>query len=493
MLSGTENPSTYSKKNNADIRVLVVGGGLGGMACAARLARAGLSVTLLERNSTLGGKVAEQRAAGFRWDIGPSLLTLPEALHDLGRYIGHPPPHLHRLESACRYVWPDGHTLDADAEFMQQPEVASFLQHTEGIYALSGEAFLKHPPTQFWRAFRPSNWPLLRHLPKLTTFKTLSQDVRMRFQDPHLIQLFERYATYNGSDPRHTPATFNVIPYVEHAFGAWYPEGGIRALARWLELALCALGVEVLSGETVREYDGSSLRTDSGKSWRPDIVICNGEVQRAYRDWIRLPGSASLSRKMDRPTRSLSGYVLLLGLDQKQEALAHHNIFFSENYHAEFDDLFIKKRFPSDPTLYLNVSCRTDPADAPAGGDNIFILANAPAHPQSKAWSELTETYNNHILDKLEAMGINAIRGHIVHMENLTPDALAERDLSTHGALYGAASHGLRASLLRPPLRSPLDDKLFFVGGSTHPGGGIPLVLYSAQMAAEAVLRSRGY
>lgn len=473
--------------------VVVVGGGLGGMATAARLAKSGARVSLIERNSALGGKVAEHRAEGFRWDIGPSLLTMPDVIEDLEQALDFPAPPLHRLDAVCRYFWPDGHQLDADEAFCREPEVAAFLEYARGIYELSGEAFLRHPPNEFWRPLvDPSQWRHLVHLPKITTFRTLSEDVRRRFSDPHLVQLFERFATYNGSSPYRTPATFNVIPYVENAFGAWYPEGGIRALAGWLTDALIHLGVDVHTDTVATLYDGTTLQTNTGKNWKPDVVVCNGEVPGAYERWIRHSGFRHVQKQVEPEEWSLSGFVLLLGVNRKYPNLRHHNIFFSEDYPGEFRSLFEKREMPEDPTIYINISACTTPEDAPEGHDNYFILVNAPSETRDIDWSIRAPFYQRLILAKLEEMGLESLSRHVVYSKTFSPADFAHRDLSTGGALYGAASHGIRASLFRPPIVSPHDPKLFFVGGSTHPGGGIPLVLLSARMASEAVIRKFG-
>jgi phytoene desaturase len=470
---------------------VVVGGGLGGMATAARLAHAGARVTLIERNHALGGKVSEHRQDGFRWDIGPSLLTMPDVIQDLATHLEIPAPTLKKLDTVCRYFWSDGHQVDADEAFCQRPDVAAFLEYAKGIYELSGEAFLRHPPEEFWRAFSWKNWPKLAHVPKIANFHTLSEEVNRRFNDPHLIQLFERFATYNGSSPYQTPATFNVIPYVENAFGAWYPAGGMRSLASWLGRALIDLGVELHTNTLVTQYNGQRLETNTGKHWDPDVVICNGEVAGAHERWIRCPGYREEQERIqvEPENLSLSGYVLLLGVSKQYRQLRHHNIFFSDDYPHEFEELFERRRFPSDPTIYINISSCTSPEDAPRGHDNYFVLVNAPAETDDINWQARCHEYDHRIIAKLERMGLDDLGDHIVCKHRFTPADFAKRDLSTHGALYGAASHGIKASLFRPPLHSPVDPRLYFVGGSTHPGGGIPLVLLSAQMVSEKILR----
>ncbi|MEM6883542.1 MAG: phytoene desaturase family protein [Verrucomicrobiota bacterium] len=468
---------------------VVVGGGLGGMATAARLARLGARVTLIEKNAELGGKAAEFRKDGFRWDIGPSLLTMPDVLHDLAAALEVAPPELKQLDNVCRYFWSDGTQVDADEEFCQRPDVAAFLEYARGIYELSGEAFLRHPPQEFWRAFTPGNWSKLVHLPKIANFRTMSDEVRRRFDNPYLIQLFERFATYNGSNPHQTPSTFNVIPYVENAFGAWYPAGGMRSLALWLEQILRNLDVEIHTDTLVTQYDGQRVETNHGTTWEPDAVICNGEAYAAHERWIRAKGHRTEQCRIAPEELSLSGYVLLLGVSKQYPHLRHHNIFFSDDYDHEFTELFDRQQFPSDPTIYINISSATTPEDAPPGHDNFFILVNAPAETDEIDWDTSCYEYNHRIIAKLERMGLDNLGDHIVTQHHITPADFAQRDLTTQGALYGAASNSIKSALFRPPLNSPIDPKLFFVGGSTHPGGGIPLVLLSAQMVTEAIQR----
>lgn len=474
---------------------LVVGGGLGGLAAALRLRAAGARVTLVEKNAVCGGKAAEIRTAGYRWDTGPSLLTLPGVLEDLFAACGAPMGEylsLERVTPVCRYFWRDGTVLDEDAAFFSRPEVAAFLRYARGIWELSGEAYLTRPPSEFWRALAPRNWPKLVHLPKVATLATVASSTSRRFADPHLRQLFQRFATYNGSNPFQAPATFNVIPYVEAAFGAWHPRGGIARLPESLATLARRLDVDVRTGTRVVHAGADGVELEGGTRLQPDAIVCNGDVIRAHADWIRFPGHAREAARLARPQRSLSGMVLLLGLRHRHPQLAHHNIFFSDDYAREFNDLFNRRVPPADPTLYLSVTSRTAPEDAPPGGDNAFILVNAPSETRSIDWSKEGPDWSERILDLLESRGLPGLRGQIECRQLITPADFAARDLSSHGALYGWASHSPLTALLRPPLASPLDPRLFFVGGTTHPGGGIPLVLLSAKMATGQILRRFG-
>ncbi len=482
--------ATFSRNFRFARRVCVIGGGLGGLATALRLRHRGHKVTLIEKNARPGGKLAELRQDGYRWDMGPSLLTMPDVLRDLFTDLGHNlADHLDLapVDPTCRYFWPDGFQIDEDSAFFQRPDVAAFLRYAAGIYSLSGEAFLTRPPHELWRAFSPKNWPKLIHLPKVATLSTVAREVERRFPDPRLRQLFQRYATYNGSSPYRAPATFNVIPYVEATFGAWYLRGGMARLPETLARLARTAGIELLTEAEVKSLDGGGARLSSGDIIGADAYVCNGCTIEAHRRWIRFPGWEAEARRLAKPERALSGFVLLLGVNRRYPQLSHHNIFFSHDYPAEFRQMFTEKQPATDPTIYISITARTDPDDAPEGHDNYFILVNAPAETESIRWDKEGPAYADRIVAKLEAAGLTDLSHSIKARHIFTPLDFAQRDLSAAGSLYGWASHSPMTALLRPPLRSPLDPRLFFVGGTTHPGGGIPLVLLSAKMAAEQV------
>jgi phytoene desaturase len=504
-------------------KILVIGAGLGGLAAAIRLARAGDAVEVWEKNEGPGGKVKELRIGDFRWDTGPSLLTMPHVLRELFAACGERiEDHLDlvRLDSACRYFWSDDTTIDEDAAFWSQPEVARFLEYARGIYELSGEAFLNHPPADFWRAFSPRNWPKLRHLGKVATTRTLAAEVERRITDPHLRQIFLRFATYNGSSPYVTPATFNIIPYVEAEFGAWYVRGGMAKIAEALHALALRQGVTFRFNSTATEWIGTEATAHDGFRSQADFLVCNADVLSAATDpspedrplsWeasavidrpyncrpqVRRPPllsgifSAKESEHLLRPPLSNSGFILFLGVRGRDPRLGHHNIFFSDHYREEFAEIHEKKISPTEPTIYISISARTDPDHAPKDQDNYFVLVNAPARDPKQAWTETkSRGYRDLVLQRLERFGFDDLPGRIVAERTFTPSDFAARDLAHHGALYGWASHSIRTSLFRPPLRAPGARNVFFVGGTTHPGGGIPLVLLSGKMVAELIQR----
>ena len=474
-------------------KILVIGAGLGGLAAAIRLARAGHTVEVWEKNGEAGGKLKELRIDSFSWGMGPSLLTMPHVLRELFASAGkRMEDHLElvRLESACRYFWTDGTVIDEDAAFWARPEVAKFLNYARGIYELSGEAYLNRPPSEFWRAFTPGNLGKLRHLGKVATTRTLAAEVERRISDPHLRQIFLRFATYNGSSPYLTPATFNIIPYVEAEFGAWYVRGGMTKIADELAALAQRHGVTFRFDTTATAWNGNEAVAQDGFRRRADFLICNGDVLSAQNGFLSGIFSPHAREKTLKPPLSTSGFILFLGVRGRDPRLGHHNIFFSDHYAEEFAEIHGEKISPTEPTIYISVSARTDPDHAPEGHDNYFILVNAPARDPKQAWTKPeAQGYRDLVLKRLERFGIDDLSNRLVAERIFTPSDFAARDLAHHGALYGWASHSIRTSLFRPPLRAPGTRNVFFCGGTTHPGGGIPLVLLSGKMVADLIQR----
>lgn len=474
-------------------KVLVIGAGLGGLATAIRLARTGHAVEVWEKNAEAGGKVKQLRVDGFSWDMGPSLLTMPYVLRDLfaaanERLEDH--LDLVRLDSACRYFWSNGAVINEDAAFWSRPQVARFLAYAEDIYKLSGEAYLNRPPSEFWRAFTPRNWPKLRHLGKVATTRTLAREVERRLSNPRLRQIFLRFATYNGSSPYLTPATFNIIPYVEAEFGAWYVRGGMVRIAQELTALAQRSGVTFRYQTTATAWDGREATAQDGFHSRADFLVCNADTLGARTGFLSSIFSSDAREKALRPALSTSGFIMFLGVRGRDSRLGHHNIFFSDNYPKEFAEIHEEKISPNEPTIYISISARTDAGHAPDDHDNYFILVNVPARDPAQPWSEAeAKGYRDLVLKRLERFGFENLPERIVTERIFTPSDFATRDLAHHGALYGWASHSIRTSLFRPPLRAPGTRNVFFVGGTTHPGGGIPLVLLSGKMVAELIQR----
>lgn len=463
----------------------MVGGGVGGLAAAIRLRAAGHGVRLFERNAEVGGKLAVRVRDGFTFDIGPSLVTLPGLFDELFRAAGSSlgaELDLVRLDPQFRYVWPDGRVLTMRDDGCDEPGWREFVERGRRIWEVSERTFLAGPmerPTALLRRMRS---PL--DLAAIDPLRTLHRAAARRFRDPHLVQWAGRYATYSGSSPYRAPATLGCIAHVEAAYGCWYPLGGLGALRDALGRVAHRIGVDIRCGvdvERVTTDPGArgrvtGVRLAGGETCAADVVVANADAHHVYADL--LPDGRAL-RRVQRARPSTSGLVLLAGVDGATPDLAHHDVWFSADDRAEFAQL-AAGRMADNPTIYACVSSVTDPSQAPPGTENWFLLVNAPAGIELDGEREATR-----ILDHLARRGPD-LRGRLRFVETLTPADFAARYRSPGGAIYGTSSDGRRAAFLRPANRGAVPG-LYLVGGSSHPGGGLPLVTMSARIVADMI------
>ncbi len=501
--------SSNRKSLSGPPRVAVVGGGIGGLSSAALLASAGCRVVVFEKNARAGGKLGWEKHAGYAWDTGPSLLTMPYVLEEVWQACGgrlEDDLELVKLPITCRYRWRDGTVVDEDEGFWQTAELADFLRYAKGLYDLSAEAFLHNRLEDSWRLLlQPRSLARLRHFPKIASMKTLAQKVDSLIADPHLRQIFYRFATYNGSSPYQAPSAFNIIPYVQYRFGGWYVKGGLIEIPRAVEELAVRAGAEIQTEREVVEIcrDGKKYllaikETESSADLAEeafDVVVCNQDVLTASRGWFgRLLASEGETAGHPRANSdiSLSGFVLLLGMRRSFPELEHHNILFSDDYAHEFSQLFKAGEPAADPTIYISITSREDPSHAPSGGENWFVLVNVPSvDPEGlkESWSGGRATaYREKIIKRIsEHLGCD-ISKEIAVSRTITPDDFESRHLSFGGSLYGYASHGVTSSFRRPPMEHRALPGIYFVGGTTHPGGGIPLAMLGARIASRRIL-----
>jgi phytoene desaturase len=492
--------------------IIVIGAGVGGLAAAIRIAAKGHDVTVLERLERPGGKLNLILDGGFRFDTGPSLVTLPWVLHDLFEAAGQRlEDHLElvRLEPVCRYFFADGSGFDASADL---PTMMSNLERFSPGAGEDFMAFYGHAA----RAWRGSRKPFLesaisspldfiKHgvpwadLTALLPWPTLDGLARRFFRDPKMHQFIGRYATYTGSSPYLAPGTLSTVVYSEYAFGAWYVKGGLYRIAEVLEELAKSLGVrfeynasvQKLSLEDItvpimpdkKEFEVRGVRLESGQEFRADAVVCNADAAHLYSDLL----PHSLDPRKTKPEPSLSGFVMLLGLAGETSGLAHHNVFFSDYYPLEFKRIFEDGLPAENPTIYVSITSKTDSTQAPAGMENWFVLVNAP--PTGNVdWSKESEPYSKLILEKLALRGFD-IRDRIRIQHTITPTDLETRYRTWRGGIYGTSSNGIQSAFLRPQNKSRTVRGLYLASGSAHPGGGLPLVMLSGKLAAEALER----
>jgi phytoene desaturase len=482
------------------MRTVVIGAGVGGLACAARLAAGGHQVTVFEQADEVGGKLGHYERHTpeglFRFDTGPSLLTLPQVFDDFFTATGSTMDSevdLVHLDPVVRHVFADGSRLDSTADPVEfRHRIAELCgadaaadwnrlwRRAQRVWTTSWDHILQstiESPLDLARlAWR------LGDLAAIRPGQTLRGLGRSYVDDARLRMLLDRYATYTGSDPRQAPAALVAVAYAELTYGGWYLRGGLFTLAEALLRRSEALGVRIHTGTAVHRIEtraGAAIgvRLANGEHVPADTVVANADAAAVYQHLLPTPRRA---RRLAR--RSLSGFVLLLGVRGHTPGLAHHTVFFPADYDAEFDSLFHSGSPVTDPAILLSVP--DDPSVRPAGHEAWFVLVNAAT---TVDWSRpgRADAYADHILATLARRGLD-VRDRLLFREIRTPADLAAATAAPDGAIYGTPSHGL-TGLLRPPNRGPVRN-LYLVGGSTHPGGGLPLVTLSAATVARTIL-----
>ncbi|NUO81708.1 phytoene desaturase [candidate division KSB1 bacterium] len=484
-------------------RVLVIGAGLGALSGAIRLARMGFEVHVYEKNASAGGKLNERQLGGYRFDTGPSLLTMPFVIDELFEFAGAARAKqlaIAPIEPICRYFFSDGATLDASANpvkmraaiarFSQRDAAAyeKFLQYSERIYQRTAEIFLFSPIHELAKLLTLKNLGTLLHLREIDPLRTMHESVVRFFADERLVQLFDRYATYNGSNPYRAPATLNIIPYVEYVLGSYYIRGGMYRLAEALLELANQVGVQVQYSVPVQKilHDGkraTGLQIE-GEQLAADYVLCGQDVVVAHEQLIG--GFEGRRKKLARLEPSCSGLVFMWGVRTRHERLAHHNIFFARDYHKEFEQIFEQRVPPDDSTIYVAITSKSDPEHAPAGCENWFVLLNMPYLTSALNWIEVLPKVRALTLEKLRRFGFD-LEGAIEQEDVITPEDFYRFYRSNRGSIYGLSSNSRSAAFKRPSNRSRELRGLYFAGGSTHPGGGIPLVMLSGKIAAELI------
>lgn len=488
---------------------------MGGMACAARLASKGHSVRVLEHNQTWGGKLGSVEHEGFKFDTGPSLLTLPAVYRDLFLKTGaaiEDSIDIVDLETAFRYQFADGTVLKMPGAGIGRCAEAigdslggdsaeqwrQFMRRAAQMWSVTRKPFLESE-LHGLKSLLALSWRL-NDIKTISPTKTLRGLATQYLKDPRLITLVDRYATYTGSDPRQAPAALATVPYIEQMFGAYHVSGGLRELGRALHERATAIGVEFEFGCRVTniatEPRVSGVTLEDGRFIAADIVVANADASNVYQ-YLLSPAAqqrtAAARKSLAKATPSLSGFVILQAMSGQTPDFEHHNVFFPENYDDEFDSIFGvgKKVSPvPDPTIYI-----CSPNDArmtTAGNESWFMLINAPRHNPANGvdWSssELKSRYTEQVLKALEQRGIKTDE-RIIWQHTVTPADLEQNTLAPGGSIYGTSSNGMRSAFLRPENVTRIPN-LYLVGGSSHPGGGLPLVGMSAEIVANRIGRA---
>lgn len=492
-------------------KISVVGAGIGGMSAAARLAKQGHQVTVFENSDQSGGKCRTEWFGDYAFDTGPSLLTLPAVFRDLFLKTGKRIEHvldISPVDPAFNYNFADGSKVTFPN--LSNPKTYLEIEKSFGISASQSWRQIIERSEKMWEASRDSFieseltsiWPLLlrknlinqiNQISPFTSLRSLSEKLNL---DPHLKMIIDRYATYTGSDPRSAPAVLLTIAFVESTFGAWHIKGGIGQLSVALEQRCRDLGVDfqfksLVTKILVERNKVEGVVLSEGKIIKSDLVVSNSDAEYTFNSLIgnEVSSARGERRKLKSATKSLAGFSLLLGLDNKKSKpvdVKHHNVYFPEKYDLEFDQIFTQKVPVTDPTIYL---CAPKDSSMVKGADKEawFVLVNAPRHEPESGWDwkDGGQEYAQKIISKIDDLGLN-VTNRLDFMEYRTPADLENYAMAPGGSIYGTSSNSPVSAFLRARNRSKVKG-LFCVGGSAHPGGGLPLVGISAEIVAKAI------
>lgn len=492
-------------ENQASNRAIVIGAGIAGLAVAIRLKLRGYQVKVFEMNDRPGGKIGEFYQGGCRFDTGPSLFTMPWLIDELFEAAGANPRQYFNYEvlGAGTYYWfadgtivrPGSQRADFEktlSEALDEPltNVQSFLDRSEKLYHITSHVFLErslHDPANYLRKATVQSF---LKLPSLKIGRTMAADNAKRFRDPRVRQFFNRYATFNGSDPFKAPAVLNVIPHLEHNLGTYYPKGGIYRIIESLYELSQAMGIEFQFNEKIKEIALKGKKVlgvwDGHDQFHPgNTVISNMDVDATHRELLSTEYYPAFY--LDRP-KSSSAVIFYWKVQGEHQALGLHNIFFSGDYQSEFHQLFEKGSITNDPTVYIYISARANPEDAPENAENWYVMINAP-YDSGQNWEHLIAKARQCITQKISCHLGYSIEKNIETESIWHPPGIEAKTGSYRGALYGNNSNSAMAAFLRHPNFSSQLKGLYFCGGSVHPGGGIPLCLLSAKIVAELIQR----
>jgi len=496
-------------KNNAP--VVVIGSGLGGLAAATVAAARGHNVSVIDKNDWLGGKAAVLSKDGFRFDMGPTILTVPRVLERIFAEAGEKMNdwlQLVRLDPQWRCFFNEGATLDLVEDIDSMAESAEAFSGKKGL----AEGYRKfqrisahlHGVSErffFWRAIEDirdtmnirenMNPSTLRDVLSLRMGRSVAGTIRGLVHDDRVAQMLDHFVQYVGSSPFASPAVLCSIAHMQTSEGVWYPVGGTRAVAEALRALGEKLGVEYHTGREalriiVEDETVAGVAMTDGSRMEASAVISNMDSIRTYEELVGGAAGHHYSRSGFEP--ACSGVVLYLGLSKRYDHLEHHNFVFSDSAEKEFDQIYDRGEPADDPTCYVAAPARTDPSVAPEGGEALYVLVHTPYLRDHHDWSKMYPSYRKMIIEKLKrTAGLTDIEQRIVVDQHLTPQDIHERYKVLKGAIYGLASHGKFTGAFKPGNRSRFVKGLYLAGGAAHPGPGMPMVMMSGWIAADAL------
>ncbi len=486
-------------------KAIVIGSGIGGLAIALRLKAQGFNVEVFEKNSYVGGKIHAIQKDGYRFDLGPSLFTMPHFVDELFEMFGENPRdyfNYTQKNTVCHYFWNDNTVFRASAdreEYMSELErlfgeprerVLQFINRNQLKYDLTAPLFLHKSLHKLPTYLSFKTLKAIVQVYKLDLLRSLDRTAKSYFKHPKVIQLINRYATYNGSNPYKTPGIMSLIPHLEQHYGTYFPHGGMHEISQSLYRLAQRQGIGFHLNTNVeriicKQKRASGIEINGGQLVEASLIVSNMDVHPTYRHLLK---DVKAPKKTLSQERSSSALIFYWGIQKSFDQLDLHNIFFSDDYAREFDCIFNKRTLTDDPTIYINISSKESKNDAPEGAENWFVMVNAPGD-YGQDWEGIIEQARKNIMKKLGKILNVDLAQYICTEHVLDPRGIEKNTSSYRGALYGSASNTAFAAFLRHPNFNQRIKNLYHCGGSVHPGGGIPLCLLSAKIVSEIATR----
>jgi phytoene desaturase len=487
---------------------IVIGAGIGGIATAGRLARHGYEVTVVEKNAQAGGRCNQIVKDGHRFDVGPTLFLMPEVFEETYAALGEKlSDHLDlkRIDPTYTVRFDDGASLaltsnigdmQTQLEAIEPGAFGGFLRYlAEGQqhYRLSLQKFVGRNFTNYFQYFSLSNLPLLFKLKALVKHY---DNVDHYFKNPRLKAAFTFQNMYLGLSPYDAPATYSLLQYTELAEGIWFPLGGMYRIIETLTAIAERLGVRFLYNAPVEriEHDGkqaTGIVLKDGRTCEADVIVVNADLPYAYRDLLQDEAEA---QKLDRKKFTCSAIMFYWGVDKVYPQIKHHNVWLAGDYKASFDRIFKDNTLPEEPSFYVHAPARTDPAAAPEGQDTLMVLVPVGHLDESKPqdWEALKAKARSAVLARLKEIGVDDLDQHIKFEVCYTPKNWQTLYNLEKGAAFGLSHNFMQVGYLRPRNRHVRLHNVYFAGASTHPGTGLPIVLLSARLTTERILKDAG-
>ena len=483
-------------------KAIIIGSGIGGIATALRLRSMNYDVTVFENNNYPGGKLASFDLGPYRFDAGPSLLTMPHFIDELFDLFNENPRdyfNYKKKDISCRYFWDDGTKLNAYSEKskfineinkvlgVKESTISTYLLNAKRKYDLTKSMFLEQSLHKL-KTYLSKD--LLIGLSNVFSFqinKTLNQVNELELKEPHLVQLFNRFATYNGSSPYKTPGMMTLVQHLEQEYGTYVSDKGMNNITKSLYDLALRQGIDFKFNSFVSQILVSGKRaigvSVGEESYSSDIVVSNMDIVPTYRNLLKnhYQPEKTLSQE-----RSSSALIFYWGINKEFKNLDLHNIFFSNDYKKEFQSIFEKKSIFSDPTVYINITSKDVKGDAPDNCENWFVMINSP-NDSGQDWDNMIDEVKSNILKKINRLLNIELEDYIEYEKVYTPKTIESNTQSYMGSLYGSSSNNLMSAFLRHPNFSNKILNLYFCGGSVHPGGGIPLCLLSAKIVSQLI------